>query len=164
MHLDRPSARPKEQAATTADTTALASTEDGRILGSKPTTQALSPEWQMLVQEVEALVRELRAQRPNLHLEDLGPSDLVRLFNDAIGKRLPSLPAALFADLERNLADATFQDFADREVLRGLALLTYYSLQVQTEPLRGPVADRLKALPGYSFLLDLKRNHDGSAV
>lgn len=118
----------------------------------------VTPEMQLLAQEVDAFVREMRARRLRLDAPELSPTQLAHLLNRTIGKRLPAGPAALLEDVERNLADASFADFADPDVLRGMALLTYYSLQAQAEPYRDPLAQRLQSVPGYSFLTQLRHN------
>lgn len=118
----------------------------------------ITPELQLLALEVDAFVREMRAQRLRLDPSDLSPAQFARILNRTVGKRLPVAVAALLEDIERNLAESSFKDFADPEVLRGMALLSYYSLQAQAEPYRDPLAERLRRVPGYAFYSELRQN------
>lgn len=138
------------------------STSSGRtaLLHSSRT----QPDMDLLIQELDALIHELRVQIPEFEIDDVGPAHIVRLFNRSVGKRLPATQAALFEDLERNLDEATFADLVDPEVLRGMALLAYYSLQAQTAAIRAPVAGRIRSLPGFALMSDLRNNLSGTSL
>ena len=118
----------------------------------------------LLIQEIDALIRELGAQLPGDEIRDIKPATVLRLFNQTIGRRLPRAQSSLFSDLERNLEDAGFADFVDPELLRGMAQLAYYSLQAQAATVRDPVIDRIMDFPGADLLAELRHNLSGTTV
>lgn len=126
--------------------------------------QTIAPETALLQREIESLVAELRALAPDLHGEDITPASLMHLFNASVGQHIRSQQLDFFIELEDNLQGSTFADFTDPDVLRGLAILTYYSIQAQVAVLREPLDAAVRRTPSLATLRELRADLAGLSL
>ena len=122
------------------------------------------PEMELLLHELESLKRELKAQIPEIDWSAVTPAQLMKLFNQTIGGRLPRTQVVLLEDIERNLEGVAISDFADPDVLRGLATLTYYNAQMQADTLREPLIDKLQKSSWYPVLCQMRNDLAGKSM
>ncbi len=125
---------------------------------------AVAPEMLLLRSEIDDLIDEVRAQLASVDPQKLTPSLLVHKLNQTIGQRFSAGPIELLTELEGNLEGTTFSDFADRDVLQGICMLTYYSLQIHADSLRVPVQVLLGQVYGRSIVRDLRAGLAGASM
>lgn len=118
----------------------------------------------LLMHEVEQLAIELQRRFPTVITEPITPSTLVGYFNRSVGKYLPETPRELLKDVERNLEEATFRDFADPETWQGLWAMVNYTIQGQLAVTQQATSERLAAVLGMEVVVQIRASLEGATV
>lgn len=118
----------------------------------------------LLMHEVEQLATEVQRRFPSVITEPITPSTLVGFFNRSVGKYLPETPRELLKDVERNLEEATFRDFADPETWQGLWVMVSYTIQGQVAAALQVTGERLAGMPGVDMVVQIRASIEGAPV
>jgi hypothetical protein len=121
------------------------------------------PQLEMLLDELNALARELQRRMPDFKPPQFSPAALLDLIGKNVDRIVPEEQRALFDELRRNLRGTTAQDLVDPETWKGLWYVLNYSLQMQSASMVEQLTTRLASLPGMDVLAQLKGNLEGTS-
>lgn len=124
---------------------------------------AQSPQFNALLQELDQLVNELRAQIPEYMPPPFSPQALIGLLKENLHRFTPEFQLDIVRQLKSNLEGTTPQDLIDPETWKGMWYILNYSMQTQSKALSEHLYERIAGLPGVALLTDLKHNLEGAS-
>jgi hypothetical protein len=146
----------QDQAAVAAAASAGAPTAATAAAGSRNNLE-------MLLEELNALARELQKRTPSYRPPTYSPDALLKLVKQNIERFTPDVGGELISDLKANLEGTSPRDLANPDTWKGLWYILNYTAQDQTAESRAYVAERLSGLPGVSLAGDLWSNLEGTS-
>lgn len=122
-----------------------------------------SPEFDQVVEELNALAAQLQAQEPSYTPPPFSPQTMLRLLRRNMNRFTPSMQRGILSELQSNLQGASPSDMLDPDTWKGMWFLLHYTVQNESTTLREKVNARLTALPGGETLVGIQSMLEGAS-